>query len=463
MGERSLGFPVSMMAARKKVFGAYDVRGLLDKEIDEAFAFDLGRAYGGFLCPGTTGLFLLGHDARPASPLLAKSFADGLARSGHDVALAGLASTPLINWYGSRPEFDGSVTVTASHLSGDYTGFKLSGREALPLSSEFGLKEIADGMESLAVGRIPERSPGDITSIHILDSYVDHLKNYLRPEKSLRIALDAGNGAAGPELAGLFASCKAVEIVGLGMAADGDYSDRSSNPLEKGALARLAAAVQERRCDFGVAFDGDADRSIFVDENGQMVPTDVILALIASRLLAASPGATVLYDLRCSRSVPETISAAGGRALRTRVGNTFIRADMQKHRAIFAGELSGHYYYGDLSSSDNAVRTLIELVNLVSTSEKRLSRLTAEYTPYPTSGEINIEVNNIKELLVRLEDNFSGGEVDHLDGLSVAYGDWWFNARPSATEKVLRITAGAIRPQILDQQVKRLLNQIQSC
>ena len=278
----------------------------------------------------------------------------------------------------------------------------------------------------------------------------------------MRISLDAGNGAAGPELAALFASGKLVEIEELGMAADGDYSARPSNPLETGALARLSSTVRQSQSDFGVAFDGDADRAIFVDENGLMVPTDVILALVASRLLATAPGATVLYDLRCSRSVPEAISAAGGSALRTRVGNTFIKADMLKHQAIFAGELSGHYYYGDLSSSDNALRTAIELVNLVSCSPKRLSQLAADYMPYPTSGEINIEVSNVKELLAKLEDSFPKGEIDHLDGLSVAYGGWWFNARPSATEKVLRITAGATRHDILDQQIKLLLSHVHS-
>ena len=220
---------------------------------------------------------------------------------------------------------------------------------------------------------------------------------------------------------------------------------------------RLSQAVTVNQCDFGVAFDGDGDRAIFVDENGEMVPTDAIIALIVPQLLATAPGATVLYDLRCSRSVPEAIYSGGGKPVRTRVGNTFIRADMQEQQALFAGELSGHYYFADLGGSDNAVRTVIEVINLVSSKDKRLSDMVAGCMRYPTSGEINLEVRNVRQILERLGEAFSQAKRDYLDGLSVECDDWWFNARPSATEKLLRITAGAIRTDILDRQVDQLL------
>jgi phosphomannomutase len=243
---------------------------------------------------------------------------------------------------------------------------------------------------------------------------------------------------------------------------DANFSGRSPNPLEEGALARLSETVKKRKLDFGLAFDGDGDRAVVVNERGEMVPPDALGGLIALHFLKESPGAVILHDLRTSRAVAEQIEAAGGRPVRSRVGHAFIKRAMREHKAIFAMELSGHYYYSDLHYTDNGLRTLIELINIVSAEGTPISEIIKPLQRYPTSGEINLKVADREKVLTALENKYRKGRIDHLDGLSVDYPDWWFNVRSSHTESILRVNIGADNKALLFDKSKVLLADIEN-
>ncbi|HEY9785956.1 MAG TPA: hypothetical protein V6D17_11180, partial [Candidatus Obscuribacterales bacterium] len=279
-------------------------------------------------------------------------------------------------------------------------------------------------------------------------------------QRKLKVAIDVGHGAAAPEIALLIERISHVEFFPIACNADGRFPMRSPNPLDDGALNQLRQVVLEEGCDFGVAFDGDADRSIFVDESGNMVETDLMIGLVGGSLIERNGGGTVVYDLRSSRAIPEFIESCGGKAIRTGVGTMFIKTNMQEHSAVFAGELSGHYYYGDMFDTDNALRTMIEVINLVARAEKPLSKLLEPLSKYSTSGEINLRVNAIEDVLRHLDEAITDGAKEHIDGLSVNYPQWWFAVRGSQTEPVLRLTVGAVNKQILEEQTRHLIGVI---
>jgi phosphomannomutase len=441
-----------------KIFGAYDIRGVVGQGLDSPAVRAIAGAYGDYLCPEKAGHFVIGHDGRWSSPALAEAASVGLRESSHRVTHIGLASTPMVYWYGAEAGFDGSIAVSASHLPPQYNGLKLCSRDALPLSGEHGLNEIATRLE-----KPPEHSRASSEFLHRaspLPLYVARIGEHLKPAKNVRIGVDAGNGAGSLACDALLAPVDSVQLWRLGFHIDGYFRERSPNPLDEGALDRLAAMVREQGLQFGVAFDGDADRLVAVDEKGAMLPPDAVGGLIGLHLLRQNPGATVLYDLRASRAVPEKIGAAGGHPTRTRVGHAFIKPAMRQQKAIFAMELSGHYYYADLHYTDNGLRTLVELINIVSSGDVPLSRLVEPLLSYPTSGEINLRLANVSQAILALESQYRDGRIDHLDGLSVDYDDWWFNARPSHTEPVLRLNIGATSRKLLDEKRARLLSQL---
>jgi phosphomannomutase len=442
-----------------KIFGAYDIRGIVGGELDSPMVRAISGAYGDYLCPDQPGHFVIGHDARWSSPAFAEAASVGLREAGHGVTHIGLASTPMVYWYGAEGDFDGSIAVTASHLPPQYNGLKLCQRDALPLSSEHGLPDIAAMLQRQPLRRasnelLQQASP--------LPLYVARLRERLNPEKPVRVAVDAGNGVGGIAADALLSPVASVQLWRLGFHPDSYFRERSPNPLDEGALDRLSTMVKRDGLDFGVAFDGDADRMVAVDENGIMVPPDAAGGLIALNLLRENTGALILHDLRASRSLTEEIKLAGGRPVRTRVGHAFIKRAMRQQKAIFAMELSGHYYYADLHYTDNGLRTLVELTNIVSSTDRPLSQLVKPFVRYPTSGEINLQVADREKALLVLEGKYQGGQVDHLDGLSVDYDDWWFNARPSHTESVLRLNIGATDKALLEEKREKLLSQIKA-
>jgi phosphomannomutase len=445
----------------QRIFGAYDIRGVVGDDLDSPTVSAIARAYGDYLCPKEPGSFLIGHDGRWSSPALAEAVSIGLRESGNRVTHIGFSSTPLVYWYGAECGFDGSIAISASHLPANYNGLKLCERDALPLSDEHGLPEIKAMLK-----KTPKKSGRPSSELLAfaspLGQYIARIRSRLKPVRPIKIAVDAGNGMGGISTEALFSPFDAIELWRLSFHPDGYFSGRSPNPLEEGALDRLSGTVRERKLDFGFAFDGDADRAVVVDEQGKMVPPDALGGLIALHFLKEYVNAAILYDLRTSRAVIELIESAGGRLVRSRVGHAFMKRAMRKHDAIFAMELSGHYYYSDLHYTDNGLRTLVELINIVSAEDKPLSELIKPFQRYPTSGEINLKVTDRKRVLTALENKYRLGRIDHLDGLSVDYPDWWFNVRSSHTELILRVNIGATNKTLLSDRSKVLLADIEN-
>lgn len=441
-----------------KLFGAYDIRGIVGQELNSAIARKIARGYGNSLCPGRRGRFLIGHDGRISSPALAEAFSVGLREAGHQVVHLGQATTPMIYWCGAEGKYDGSVCVTASHLPPEHNGFKLCREDAIPLSGEHGLPEVLAAMEKN--GSPPAGSSEVVKQTSLISHYATYLKSFLHMQRPLKIAVDAGNGVGGMDTAILFDMTSKVDAKKLCFYVDGTFPERSANPLEPGALDYLSRVVVDNGCAFGLAFDGDADRAVVVDEKGHFVPPDDLGGIIALHILKSHPGATILYDLRATRAFSETIRDAGGVPIRCRVGHAFVKAAMREQHAVFAAELSGHYYYADLHYTDSGLRTLIELCNLVSAQKASFSELLKPFQKYATSGEINQPVKEPAKILKALAESYRDGKTDYLDGLSVDYPDWWFNVRASHTEPVIRINVGAINSEMLLQKQQVLLDTI---
>lgn len=451
--------PLHSKPGYEHLFGAYDIRGVVGQDLDSRKTRAIAGAYGNYLCPEKPGRFVVGYDTRLSSPALAEAVSVGLREEGHQVVHIGLATTPMVYWYGAEGGFDGSVAVTASHLHPQYNGLKFCERDAKPLSGVHGLPEIAAALKNPP--SVSERPISHVVEHRSpLALYVSNIRRRLKPERPIKIAVDAGNGAGSVDTQRVFSPFDPLQVWRLGFHPDGLFPSRASNPLEEGALDGLAEMITKHGLELGIAFDGDADRAVAVDERGEMVPPDMLGGLIALHLLKDHPGATILYDLRASRALPELIEKAGGHPVRTRVGHAFIKPAMREQQAIFAMELSGHYYYADLHYTDNGLRTLIELINLVSAGDQPLSEMLTPFQIYHTSGEINRQVPDRERVLKALEAEYGDGQIDHLDGLSVDYPDWWFNARASHTEPVLRINIGATSQTRLDEERKTLLSRL---
>jgi phosphomannomutase len=441
----------------RKIFGAYDIRGVVGEDLDSAMVRAIAGAYGDYLCPGREGRFIVGHDGRWSSPALVEAASVGLREFGHNVTHIGLATTPMVYWYGAEASFDGSIAVTASHLPPQHNGLKLCGQDAIPLSSDQGLSEILAMLQ-----KAPRHSKcsESLERVWPLPLYAARVRSFLKLEKGLKLAIDAGNGVGSLAADALLSVVDRANVWRLRFHVDGRFRERSPNPLTEGALDELSGVVKNEGLAFGVAFDGDADRVVAVDEAGAMIPPDALGGLIGLRMLRQSQGATITHDLRVSRAFPEAIKAAGGHPVRTRVGHAFIKRAMREQKSVFAMELSGHYYYADIHYIDSGLRTLVELMNIASSSDEPLSRLIKPFLSYPTSGEINLEVADRDKALSALESKYRSGQIDHLDGLSVDYDDWWFNARPSNTEPLLRLNIGATSTTLLEEKRKELLGQI---
>ena len=441
----------------RKIFGAYDIRGVVGEDLDSAMVRAIAGAYGDYLCPGREGRFIVGNDGRWSSPALAEAASVGLRESGHKVTHIGLATTPMVYWFGAEASFDGSVAVTASHLPPQHNGLKLCGQDALPLSSDQGLSEILAMLQKTPQYKECNES---LEQVWPLPLYAARVRSFLKLEKGLKLAIDAGNGVGSLAADALLSVVDRANVWRLRFHVDGRFRERSPNPLTEGALDELSGVVKNEGLAFGVAFDGDADRVVAVDEAGVMIPPDALGGLIGLRMLRQSEGATITHDLRVSRAFPEAIKAAGGHPVRTRVGHAFIKRAMREQKSVFAMELSGHYYYADIHYIDSGLRTLVELMNIASSSDEPLSRLIKPFLSYPTSGEINLKVADRDKALSALESKYRSGQIDHLDGLSVDYDDWWFNARPSNTEPLLRLNIGATSTTLLEEKRKELLGQI---
>lgn len=420
------------------IFKAYDVRGTVGDQIDEALAFRIG---GAFVAVTGSPTVVVGYDMRPSSPDLAKAFAKGATRAGADVVVIGLASTDQLYFASGHLDHAG-VMFTASHNPAAYNGIKMCLSGARPIGAETGLLDIRDAVATDVVGN----RVGTITMRDVLGAYAAHLLDLAPIEgRRLKVVIDAGNGMAGHTAPAVFASlADRVEVVPMYFDLDGTFPNHEANPIEPANLVDLQKRVLAEKADIGLAFDGDADRCFLVDELGELVSPSTLTGLIAARELARQPGATIIHNLITSRSVPEIVTELGGTPVRTRVGHSFIKATMAETDAIFGGEHSGHFYFRDFWRADSGMLAALHALAALAEGDQPLSSLMAEYTRFSASGEINSTVADQEFILGELEAEYagtSGVALDHLDGLTVAHEDWWFNVRASNTEPLLRLNA----------------------
>lgn len=418
------------------IFKAYDIRGIFGSTLTEAIATDIGRAFVDFLGARKV---VVGRDMRTHSPAMFAALARGLTMQGADVIDAGLCSTPMCYFANGTLGVDGSIMITASHNPGEWNGMKMCRESAIPISGPTGIETIEALVKSGSF-KAPAAQPGSITRHDIAPAYAAHVRASARCGRPLRIAVDYANAMGIVEaraLAGLY------EEVALFAELDGSFPNHEANPLDHETLEPLQHLIKAQGpFDFGIAFDGDADRVGFVDETGAIVPMDLITALIAQTMLKAGPG-RVFYDLRSSKAVREAIEEAGGEALMSRVGHAFIKRQMRDANALFAGELSGHYYFRENFFAESSALAVIAIANLVSHSRQPLSALIAPLRRYAPSGEINSTVNDVEQVFGALRAAFADARFTELDGLSVEYQDWWFNVRASNTEPLVRLNLEA--------------------
>jgi phosphomannomutase len=447
------------------IFKAYDVRGLSPGEIDNDLALRLGYAFGRFV--GGSGTVAVGQDMRPSSVSLAAALSDGLRRAGCSVLDVGLVTTPCLYFVTGSRSTKGGVMITASHNPAKYNGFKLCGEGAVPIGSESGLKELESEVQKK--DPIPTKVVGGYTKSDLRPDYVKHLLERGGKIGKLKVAFDVSNGAVGAVLPLLLEKLPQIEPVKLFFEPDGTFPNHEANPLVEANQAWVKKAVVENRCDLGVAYDGDGDRVFFVDEKGETVPADLTTALLARRVLekerllvqgaslpgTSGPGAAIVYDLRSSRVVAEEIKAAGGVPVEERVGHAFIKKTMREKNSPFAGELSGHFYWREHYYCDTALLTTLKVLALCSEKGK-LSALVAPLRRTHRSGEINFEVEDKDGALARLERAFPGAQVSKLDGVTVRLPDFWFNARKSNTEPLLRLNIEASTEKTLAEARARI-------
>jgi phosphomannomutase len=436
------------------IFKAYDIRGLYPDELDEALAEKIGAAAGTFF-PGET--IVVGRDMRRSGPALAEAVIRGLARVGKEVVDIGAVTSPMVTFAVARFGYGGGIMVTASHNPAHYNGIKLCGKGAEPVSYESGINEIE---RRVLGGEIAAAAaPGSVAKRDVLADYVAHLVGSAGPIRGLKLVIDAGNGMAGMLMPALFQHFD-VEMTPLYFELDGSFPHHEANPLKAENLVDLQKKVVEAKADLGIAFDGDADRVAFVDELGQAISCDMITALIAREVLKTNPGATILYDLRSSWAVREEVAELGGVPVMTRVGHSFIKQTMRERDAVFGGELSGHYYFRDNYYADSGAFALLKVLALLCRERKPFSQLIEPLKRYHASGEINSEVDDKGAKIAELAHAYSCGRAFALDGLSVEFGDWWFNVRPSNTEPVLRLVVEAKSRERMEAMRDRLLARI---
>jgi phosphomannomutase len=441
------------------IFKTYDVRGTYPDQLNEEVAELIGRAFVQFLQPKTVAV---GRDMRASSQPLFEAFTRGVTSQGADVVDLGLTSTDELYFAVGKFGYPAGVMITASHNPKQYNGFKLCREGAIALSAETGVYAIRD---IVAAGRFdaPARR-GTIVARDVLPEFVDHCLSFIDRDaiRPLKIAIDCGNGMGGLIVPAIFKHLP-VEVVPLYFDLDGDFPNHPASPIEPENMADVQRAVREHHADLGAAFDGDADRVFITDEHGALVGGDMVTALVADMLLRGHPGSTILYNLICSRGVPELIGARGGKPVRTRVGHSIIKAVMREENAIFGGEHSGHFYFRDHYFADSGLIALLVVLELISRENKPVSELLRPLDRRFRSGEINSHVADVPAKLEELERAYrDADEIDHLDGVTIQYKDWWCNIRPSNTEPLLRLNIEADSSALLARKREELLARIRS-
>ena len=442
-------------------FKAYDIRGVYPTQLDEEGGRAIGRAYVEQFEPKQ---IAVGRDMRISSPAVAEATIRGAAEGGAGVVDIGLVGTEMLYFAVGELGLDGGIQVTASHNPKEYTGMKIVRRGALPVGGDSGLLEIRDR----ALGGFDTsggQAPGRVRKEDVLPAYVDKVLSFIDPDLvgTLRIVIDAANGMAGVMLAPVLERLP-IDAARYFFEPDGNFPNHQPNPLLPENREFIVAKVLEASAQLGVAFDGDADRCFFVDDTGEFVPGDFVTALLAESILEKHPGAKIIYDVRASWSVPETIERAGGIPLINRVGHAFIKQRMREEGAVFGGEVSGHYYFRDFSQADSGVIPFLLMLELISKRGRSLSELLRPYHEhYFLTGELNTPVSDVAVKLQELKERFGReGKVSHLDGISIEAEDWHLNVRPSNTEPLLRLNLEARSRELMEHKRDEVLEVIRS-
>jgi len=439
------------------VFKAYDIRGVYPGELDEKLAYAVGFHFRAILDAEDIARgerVVVSHDMRSSSPPMADAVCEGLRAAGLSVVHIGLATTPMNYFAIGHLGTSGGIQVTASHNPAQYSGLKLSRRDAIPVSSDTGIATLETLVREQPVAPSPARAP--IERLDIWAAYREHVLSFVRGrEPRLKVAVDVANGMA-TLYRGLLEELN-LDLVPLFFGLDGSFPNHEANPLKPENLRDLQDAVCEKGCALGIAFDGDADRAILVDDRCEIVGADMVTALLARPILERYPGAAIVYDIRSSWVTREEILAAGGKPVRERVGHSFMKATMRRIDSPFGGELAGHFYYRENYFADSSLITAIEVLNVLRRAGKPLSELLAPLRRYACTGEVNFHVEDKAGMIRTLAEVFHDGAIDYLDGISVEYPDWWFNVRPSNTEPLLRLVMEARTRELLERGKERVL------
>ena len=446
--------PADDSPALSRIFKAYDIRGLYPDELDESGAYRIGA---GYACSGVIpegSLIVLGRDMRGSSDALFGAFAMGAGDHGLDIIDVGRCTTPMFYFAVNELEAAGGAMITASHNPGAYNGFKLVREHAIPIGNDTGLEQI----KQQALKALPRRKDDPPRSMHrrdVSELYARFFEQRFSIILEKPVVIDTGNGMTGPILRRVLQDQR-INHRELFFEPDGRFPNHEANPLKEENLRDLRRAMAEHPGSIGVAYDGDGDRVCFLDEEQMTVRGDLLVALLAPRILARNGGGKILYDLRSSRVVPDEVRRFGGEPIKTRVGHAFIKHIMREQGAVFGGELSYHFYFRDFFNCESGIYAMLQTLELLAESSKTLVELVAPLRTFAHSGEINFRVADVGAAMDMVERHFKDGAVSHLDGLSVDYPKWWFNLRPSNTEPLLRLNVEAESEPLLTERVMSL-------
>ncbi len=439
-----------------KIFKAYDVRGLVHDELDVEVAEAIGYAFARF---ARSPRIVVGHDMRPSGELLVDAFIAGANRAGVAVDDMGLCSTDMLYFASGRLDEPGA-TFTASHNPAQYNGIKMCLAGARPVGEQTGLADIKEGARAFLSSRPAAETPADENrKVEILDAFADHVRSFvdLSALRPLKVVADTANGMGGLVVPTIFEKLP-FDLSLLYPELDGNFPNHPADPIQPENLVDLKVRVLADNADVGLAFDGDADRVFLVDDKAAPLSGSLTTALVAKAMLEANPGSTVLYNLICSKAVPEVIAENGGRPVMTRVGHSFIKEVMAQEGAVFGGEHSGHYYFRDNYRADSGIIAALIVLEQISKSGLPLSELRKPFERYSDSGEVNTRVNDAKAVIAFIRNAYDGrAEVNEMDGLTLDFGDWWFNVRPSNTEPLLRLNLEARTPEEVASRLSEVL------
>lgn len=432
------------------VFRAYDIRGDYPSQINEELAYLVGRAVVLFL---KTKKIIVGRDCRNSSKDLAQELIRGIIEQGADAVDIGLCSTPMLTF--ASKDCD-AVMVTASHLPAQKNGFKIFKKGVTSIGENNGMQQIKKIVEK---NKFQEpKTKGQLQRSDIIPEYTSHVLKFAKNIKKLKVVIDAGNGMAGYILPYILDKLP-CDVTKLYFELNGDFPNRNPNPQEKNSLNKLSETVKQQNAGLGAAYDADCDRIVFADEKGQIIAPDILLAILA-QAIPTRKKETIVYELTCSKTVPETIKNLNHTIAISKVGHTFVQQTMQKHKAILGGERSGHYFFRDNYFADSGDITLMLILSYLSKTNKKLSQITAQLKKYYDAQE-TIFTENKQDIVKKIAQQFSGGKITKLDGITIEFPDWWFNIRPSNTEPLVRVTVEANSQALLNSKMKELMQTVQ--